>query len=208
MSNDLKKELKIIVDKTFTEEELRDEVWKPVPELENYYLASNLGRIKSLDRVTLNKVGVKMTFKGRILSCKSFDKDGYELYKLFAPNVKPIRRGHIAIARTFLPNPEKFPIVNHKNGLKNDNRVENLEWCSESHNILHSIKNGFQIIKKGEETSYSKLTEAQVLEMKRIKPNFTYTELGKMYGVNRATAHSAVTGISWKHLIKVEEICQ
>jgi len=73
-------------------------------------------------------------------------KDGYFGVKLFrAEGNRSIRKGllvHRLVAKTFIPNPEKLPVVNHKNGDKKDNRVENLEWCSYKHNTRHAWDNG------------------------------------------------------------------
>lgn len=68
------------------------------------------------------------------------DKDGYREYHLKICGKSIHRRGHRLIAETFLENPNNYPIINHKNGIKDDNRVENIEWCSYSYNSIHSCR--------------------------------------------------------------------
>lgn len=104
------------------------EIWKTViyngVVYENYQV-SNLGRVKSLN---YNKTGKERLMKGLK------DKDGY-LNVCLCKNGK-IKRAkiHRLVAQTFLPNPLNLPQVNHKNEMKNDNRVENLEWCDSKYN--------------------------------------------------------------------------
>lgn len=89
---------------------------------ENYYASKN-GEIFS-------------TISKKCLSPK-IDKDGYEEYTLTINGTVKYVRGHRIIAETFLSNPDNKPTVNHKNGIKKDNRVENLEWSTYSENNQH-----------------------------------------------------------------------
>ena len=102
------------------------EIWKNIKNYEGLYQISNLGNIKSL-------------IKNKILKPYINKKNGYAYIGLHKnKNIKVIRI-HRLVAINFIPNPNNFPIVNHKNGVRNDNRVENLEWCTQRYNIIYSL---------------------------------------------------------------------
>lgn len=115
-----------------------EEIWKPVPEFEGYYEVSNLGRIRSLDRITSD--GKKI--KGKLLSsensdrywCKTLWKDGKEMNVIL----------HRLVANAFVSNPDNLPQVNHIDGNTHNNCANNLEWVSASGNIQHAITTGLR----------------------------------------------------------------
>lgn len=90
--------------------------------------------------------------KGRVLSKKhgkhlvlkpSIDKDGYEIYQMTRNDGKITKyKAHRIVANNFIPNPKNYPIVHHKNSIKNDNRVENLEWTTNAQNIQYAFDEG------------------------------------------------------------------
>ncbi len=177
-----------------------EEIWKDIDCLK-YYQVSNIGRIRSLNRFLTNDLGIIKNYKGQILKT-SINRLGYCVVNITGN--KKFFIVHRLVARAFIPNPENKPDINHKNCIKNDNRVENLEWATESENILHGIKNGKQVIIFGEECSFSKLTNSQVIEIKnKYKPrdkNFSGISFAKKFNVHPGTISKIIKEISWKQI--------
>lgn len=116
------------------------EIWKPVPGYEGSYEVSNLGRVRSVSRYTPTWSG-KVFKKGTIKKQKE-DKDGYFKVWLSKNSKKKPFFVHRLVATAFLDNPDNLPVVNHKDGNKKNNTVENLEWCTLSENTKHAFKIG------------------------------------------------------------------
>lgn len=119
--------------------EYLNEVWKDIKGYERLYQVSNFGRVRSLDRVLKNRWG-NFCKKGVILTPLLFTKGylGVRLYDGYG-NGKTYRI-HRLVAETFLPNPNNYPQVNHKDENKTNNRVENLEWCTLEYNINYGTR--------------------------------------------------------------------
>ena len=112
-----------------------DEIWKDIKGYEGIYQVSNIGRVRSLDRWT---EGNKCMFKrGRII--KPFDNKGYNNTSLSRGGVDTTFATHRLVADAFIPNPDNLPCVNHKDGHKRNNVVDNLEWVTYSENTRHAI---------------------------------------------------------------------
>lgn len=116
------------------------EIWKDIKGHEGKYQISNLGNIKSLSKQWKHSKGWTITKKDKILSL-SKSSTGY-LNTNIGNN--KILTPHRLVAIHFIVNDDNKPNVNHKNGIKTDNRVENLEWCTQSENVRHSYINGLQ----------------------------------------------------------------
>lgn len=114
------------------------EVWKSIPGFE-WYEVSNIGRVRSIDREFINSIGRKCFLKGAYI--KPTISKGYYRLGLRLKGEKKMMNIHRLVALAFIPNPNNFATVNHINGDKLDNRVENLEWCSVRENIHHAYRN-------------------------------------------------------------------
>lgn len=118
------------------------EEWMPVKGYEGMYEVSNIGRIRSLDRSVVSKIGVKKRVKGLVL--KQANVRGYLGVSLAKDGVRKMTKVHRIVAEAFIPNPENKPQVNHKDGNKENNRVENLEWATALENQMHAIRTGLK----------------------------------------------------------------
>lgn len=166
-----------------------EEVWKSIIGFTSYEI-SDLGRIKSKNyrRTGLSKIRRQGICKGYL---------HLDLYH----NGKPSYfMTHRLVAEAFIPNPENKPEVNHKKGIKTDNRASELEWNTSSENSQHSFDSGLRIIPVGELAYNSKLTDKIVLEILSLTSSVSQRKLAKIYGVAHTTIRMIVKRRTWSHL--------
>ena len=151
----------------------------------DYLTVSNRGDVKSHGQL----------IKGEI--CKT----GYRRIHVSCHGVHFKFLVHRLIAETFIPNPNNFPCVNHKDGNKLNNCAENLEWCTVSKNNKHAYETGLKSA-KGENNGYSKLTRNDVDYIRKhyVKCNreFGFAGMARKFGVDPKTVEHAYKGITWK----------
>lgn len=165
--------------------DLPGEVWRPIniAHLAPYYFISSFGRIKS-------NISLKLIKQG--------DRRGYLCVSLFDGKTYS---SHRLVAKTFLPIDPERPWVNHKNGIKNDNRAENLEWCTQSENASHSFRTGLQS-NRGDKNPISKLTHQQVVEIKKLLAdgNLNQHQIGRKFNVTNHTICAINKGKNWSYV--------
>ena len=116
------------------------EIWKPVKYFEELYQVSNLGRVKSCERIILCKDGKIKHLKERILK-PAAGVYGRNQYTLSKNGIKYNIRGYQLVAEAFLDNPNNYQEINHKDGNNLNDNVNNLEWISLEDNLQHALNN-------------------------------------------------------------------
>ncbi len=159
------------------------EEWRDVPCYEGIYQVSNFGRVKSVARISAQGHRLKERMRK-----PETDKDGYSVVNLCANGSVKVFKVHRLVAMAFIPNDGDLPQVNHINGIKDDNRVINLEWVTGSENVQHAFDSGIRtpqhISFYGERNPHCKLTDEQCDKMRSMKNEGTpNVVLSKLFGV-------------------------
>jgi hypothetical protein len=116
------------------------EKWKDIEGYEGRYQVSNQGRIKSLPRKLWNGEGW-FDYKGKIIIPR-IDNNGYPIVTLSTHSKGKRFRVHRLVAKAFIPNPNGYTVVNHIDCNTTNNNVNNLEWCTQKHNVQYAVKKG------------------------------------------------------------------
>lgn len=163
------------------------EIWKEIKGYEGRYMISSFGRVKSLLRNKENILALK-------------DIRGYKNACLWSKEQK--RRTiqvHRIVANHFIPNPLNKPQVNHINHKKDDNRVENLEWVTNSENVKHSYLDNNRT-QKGENNNASKYTNELIMNIKKNGKYDTFEKMGKDYGISGKYICKILKNEIWAHI--------
>lgn len=128
------------------------------------------------------------------------DRKGYARVRLKRGGKGKTYLVHRLVAKQFLPNPENKPQINHKNGVKHDNRIENLEWVTCQENVKHSIDNN--LIPRGQDRPNSKLSDDDVRDIRSHRESgMTYYEIALLFDISYQTAHKVCKRITYKHIL-------
>lgn len=181
-----------------TSKQLNNEIWQPVQGFEECYEVSNRGRIKRIK----NRSDAVQSIRIEHILNPSLAGHGYQSVTLCINN-KPVRRNvHRLVAQSFLPPPlEHQTCVNHKDGNKLNNIVDNLEWCSYKENESHKI-NVLQKHSKGENHYGSKLTDKDIPIIRQLltEGELSLRTIGDRFGVHPVTIWGIKHNHNWTHI--------
>ena len=169
------------------------EEWRIIENTKEAYEASNTGFIRR------TKPYRNITYAGRILN-PAHDKNGYPQVTIWIDGKKRAYLVHRIIARTYMGERKDGYTVNHKDGNKLNNNIENLEYVTNAENIEHAIKNGLRADQRGTKNPQSKLTDDDVYKIRSLLDTITQKEIGKMFGVKKPAIADIKHGRTWAHL--------
>jgi len=176
-------------------------IWKDIEGFKGYYQINNFGMVKRLKSKAKSFNGHKhceYDIPERILK-SNLNNRGYEYIELNVGGKSKCVSIHRLLAEAFIPNPENKPQVNHKNGIKHDNRIENLEWCTAKENSSHAWDNGLTVGKSGEENANAKLSIQCIYKIRKIHNTglLTQKQIAKAFDVGQTTISEIVRNKRW-----------
>lgn len=183
------------------------EIWKDVQGYEDYYQVSNFGRVKSLQRKvpyfsSMSQKHTTFTVKECILKKVSIPS-GYLFVRISKLNKYKNFYVHRLVAQAFIPNPGNKAYINHKDGVKTNNHIDNIEWATPSENAIHALATGLKVSQKGEDQGKARLSNEQALKIKTLCLTKTAEEIRIMMNFPKKDRHLIANikcGRIWKHL--------
>jgi hypothetical protein len=173
------------------------ETWADIPEFEGLYQASDMGRIRSLDRMVTCSTGAIMPIKGTLLK-QGISSNGYYHVSLCNGGKMHTKRVHRLVMAAFVgPCPDGCEVL-HLNGIRTDNKLDNLKYGSHTCNMAFMAEHG--TAQYGENNSFAKFTNAQVKEIRRVwsMGGITIAALAREYNVSRPTIHGVINNKYYK----------
>lgn len=150
-----------------------ERILQPIPDTNNLYGVNPVGEVFGY-------------VKNRYLT-PTIDRSGYLRLRLSKNNKKFSKYVHRLVASAYIPNPDNKPFINHKNGNKVDNRISNLEWCSQKENVRHAWANGLAKSRYGENHHNAILTDRQIIDIRSLlQDGLPQTEIAKRFNCSQS----------------------
>jgi hypothetical protein len=173
------------------------EEWRDIPGFEGKYQVSTLGNVRSIDRTVGSRV-----YSGRILRPR-LEKRGYLRLTLSSGSFRKTDSVHRLVAIAFIENPQNLPAVNHIDGNKTNNKLENLEWVTHSQNSNHAVDTGLFDHISGEGSHLSKFKNEDILEVVNLlKEGKTPSEVSRITKISRPVCAKINLGKAWRRVLK------
>lgn len=174
------------------------EQWNPVSGYEGWYEVSNLGNVRSVDRIVFHHRTGSAKWKGKRLFQKA-NRNGYIMVTLVRQRKRMTFTVHKLVADAFIPNPRGVLYVDHVDGNRQNNRLDNLERVTMLENNQRARAKGRLPV--GERVWTAKLTSAQVVEIRRkYKDGATPSALSQEYGIDASHIGKIGRGEKWRHI--------
>ena len=188
---------------------------KDLIELKDFRDKRVRGHVSSSDKKRIGTSDYFICKNGDVISHKFYrarklvssdDTHGYLKVTLSTNGKRVIKKIHRLLAIAFIPNPKNYKCINHKDGNKRNNSLDNLEWCTYGHNMRHAFRN--KLIRSGEKHEWVKLRTKEVLEIKQKygSSGISYTKLGQQYGVCGVTIGKIIRRENWKYLFADQHV--
>lgn len=168
--------------------------FRQIPGFPNYWI-NRVGDVYSVPRVVNNRI-----FGGFLRP--SLTNKGYHTVTLSNVRGQATRKIHQLVAICFIPNPRRLRDINHKNGVKTDNRTQNLEWVTFQENIDHAWRTGLRRNPpSGDSAQHRKLTSSQVKKIRNLLADGVYQyRIASMFSVTQACISDIHTGVTWNDI--------
>lgn len=180
--------------------------WVQIPGYEGRYEISTCGRVRTMARIaprTVSGFSSPVRVKRKELRPSS-EPGGYPAIELTNEAGRRRLYMHRLLAQAFIPNPLNLPVVNHIDGDKTNNALQNLEWCTHAQNAAHASKAGLLpkgLIGPGEKCPAAKLTDEKVREIRRrVAAGETQRAVAKEFGVTYGNVSLIVNRGTWSHV--------
>jgi predicted XRE-type DNA-binding protein len=157
--------------------------------------------LKEDERFEISQLGIVRGIKKKNIKSQYIGSTGYYFVSISKNNRSRPFRVHRLLASAFIPNPNNYPEVNHKDGCKTNNSLENLEWVTHRQNMEHAFDTGLAN-NTGEKNGQSKLSASQVDEIKKhlLRGHLSQYKIAEMFGVSRSCVLGIKLGRLWKHV--------